>query len=257
MMTISEKLVELDEGVEKVASLNAELEQTLYGTDTGGKSYYDEFWNQIKDILSNNDGGAYLFAGRAWTANTFRPPFDLILKGDCRYCFYNNASQVDFPELLAELGTRLNTTAVTYGSNMFNASRFTRIGELDLSNCGNANYLFNNNSYLHTITKLIVNENLTLNTAFNGNFKLTSLTIEGIIGQNGFDVKWSPLDKESLISIVTHLSETTSGLTVTLSLNAVKKAFETSEDANDGDTSPEWLALVATRPNWTVVLATV
>ena len=51
------------------------------------------------------------------------------------------------------------------------------------------------------------------------------------------------------------LSTTTTGLTVTFSKTAVDKAFETAEGANDGSTSPEWLALVATRPNWGIGLA--
>jgi hypothetical protein len=49
------------------------------------------------------------------------------------------------------------------------------------------------------------------------------------------DLHWSTLlDKESILSFVNALSTTKSGLTTTLSLTAVNKAFETSEGVNDG-----------------------
>jgi hypothetical protein len=76
---------------------------------------------------------------------------------------------------------------------------------------------------------------------------------EGIIAQNGLNLQWSTkLDKESHVKLVNTLSSTTSGLSVTVSQTAVNKAFETSEGANDGSTSQEWLNLIATKPNWTI-----
>lgn len=62
----------------------------------------------------------------------------------------------------------------------------------------------------------------------------------------------SKLNKESIESVFTNLSDTTTGLTVIFSPTSVNKAFETSEGANDGLTSPEWLALVGTKPNWNI-----
>jgi hypothetical protein len=57
-----------------------------------------------------------------------------------------------------------------------------------------------------------------------------------------------------LTNIVNALSTTTTGLFVTLRKDAVNKAFETSEGAMDGSTSDEWLALAATKANWTISL---
>ena len=54
---------------------------------------------------------------------------------------------------------------------------------------------------------------------------------------------------------MTKLTDTASGKTITFSKTAVNKAFETSAGANDGSTSAEWLALVGTKPNWTISLA--
>lgn len=55
--------------------------------------------------------------------------------------------------------------------------------------------------------------------------------------------------------IINGLNSEVTGQTLTLRLAAVKKAFETSEGANDGDTSETWNALVASKPNWTITLS--
>lgn len=63
------------------------------------------------------------------------------------------------------------------------------------------------------------------------------------------------LSADSIRSIVGGLNSEVTGQTLTIPRNAVKKAFETSEGANDGDTSAEWLALKDTKPNWTITLS--
>lgn len=57
----------------------------------------------------------------------------------------------------------------------------------------------------------------------------------------------SKLTKASITSIINGLATDTSGNTVTLSKTAVNIAFGSTE-------SVEWLALVATKPNWTISL---
>lgn len=69
------------------------------------------------------------------------------------------------------------------------------------------------------------------------------------------NMQWSPLSKDSIISIINALSTATSDLPITLSITAVNNAFETSPGAADGSTSEEWTALIATKPNWTISLA--
>ena len=62
------------------------------------------------------------------------------------------------------------------------------------------------------------------------------------------------LEKECILNVFSCLSDETSGLTATFHKRAVNRAFETSEGAADGSTSEEWLALVDTKPNWTISL---
>lgn len=63
------------------------------------------------------------------------------------------------------------------------------------------------------------------------------------------------LSANSIRNIFGGLNSDITGKALTLKLVAVKKAFETSEGANDGDTSAEWLALKDTKPNWTITLS--
>lgn len=63
------------------------------------------------------------------------------------------------------------------------------------------------------------------------------------------------LDKESIYSIIENLSDTTSGITVTLSRDAVNREFEDEPEVNNGSGVEEWLALVSLKPNWTISLA--
>ena len=84
--------------------------------------------------------------------------------------------------------------------------------------------------------------------------KLTTIIIEdGEICLNWLFPN-SPLSKESITTIINHLSDNTTGLTAGFKKSAVDKAFETSDGALDGEMSDEWLRLISTKTNWTISL---
>ena len=105
-----------------------------------------------------------------------------------------------------------------------------------------------------TVDKLTVSSAMTFAASFVSCSKLENITFEGEIG-NSIDFQYSPLTKASITSVVEHLWGEASKKTATFNLNAVNKAFETSEGVNDGSTSAEWTALIGTKPNWTIALA--
>ena len=108
---------------------------------------------------------------------------------------------------------------------------------------------------LRKIAIVRVDENTKYDEAFNYCYALEEVRFEGTIGQNGLNFQWSTkLSKASWLSIISCLSTTTSGLSITGSLDSIKKAFETSPGANDGDTSTEWLELETSRSNWKINL---
>lgn len=97
-----------------------------------------------------------------------------------------------------------------------------------------------------SIEEMIVGASTGYNATFAAATDLTDLTVSGVIGQNGFDVKdCKKLTKASITSVINALSPTTSGLSVTISKTAKESAF----------TPEEWSVLESTKSNWTIALA--
>jgi hypothetical protein len=97
---------------------------------------------------------------------------------------------------------------------------------------------------LHTIAKIRCDENTIFTEAFTSSNKLENVTFEGVIGQN-LSIASPKLSKDSITNIVSCLSDTASGKTLSLSKTAVNNAF----------TDAEWTALADTKKNWTISLA--
>lgn len=249
-MSIADKLTQI-----------AENEQRVYeaGKKAEADFFEDEFHGYGKRV-------AYSYAWCRWTTEMFRRTFHnykSLTTNDFEGTFYNSRMDVDLPAFLEELGATINVvnpSRYAYQRTFKNAY-FTRIGVIDVSTSEKNGCYFSETfsacTKLKTIDKIILNSNGAdlYNNAFSRCSALENLTIEGVIGQNGFSVQdCKLLSKASHISIVNALSSTTSGLTVTFSKQAVNKAFETSEGAADGSTSAEWLALANTKSNWTISL---
>ena len=99
-------------------------------------------------------------------------------------------------------------------------------------------------SSLVTIRKLIVDEGVTYTAdSFMNCSALKNIAFEGTIG-NTINFQWSPLTKESIQNIIEHLSSSTSNMTLTLKKSAKEASF----------TDDEWETLIATKPNWEIVL---
>ena len=199
----------------EVEGINTQLLNIVSGTDTGGKSYYDEFWDAYQDN-GNRTSYANAFYNTGWNDITYNPKYTIKCVGNC----------------YAALGySRMTDTKV----------------DIDISQATNAQYLFSSNPNLKTIRKLIISESTPLaNTMFSLCTALENLTIEGTIGQNGLDLKDSTkLSKASIENVISVLSTTTSGLSVTFSEVAIVSAFGSTDSA-------EWTALKNTRPTWTI-----
>ena len=118
------------------------------------------------------------------------------------------------------------------------------------------NAVFRNCTSLVRVQKITAFPSAVWGGSFDKCAELVDITFDGTIGANGLDMHWSTkLSKASIISIINVLSDETSALTVTLSLDAVKKAFETAPGANDGNVSDEWGELNRLKSNWSIALA--
>lgn len=242
-MSIAEKLQIIAENEEKVF-------------EAGKKSQYDEFWDNYQQN-GNRIDYQNAFSGKGWTKETFKPKYD-IRPNNAYMLFRWNQVEVDLVEWFDELGIIFDDSNI--GKNvqyMYFCSKFTRIGTITLTGATNGTGdMLNSCEKLRTIDKILSAEaTVYSNSNFLGCKALENITFEGIIGSNINFKDSSKLTKVSIESIVNALSTNTTNLTATLSLAAVKKAFETSSGANDGNTSVEWLNLKASKSNWTITLS--
>lgn len=227
------------------------------GIEQGRKSQYDEFW----DCVFASQVGAHKFSGSSWTDVTFQPNRNIKPTVSCQSMFALS-DITDLVGILRNHNVVLDLSeSLTRCDNMFGyCYKLTTVPYIDTTNFTSGlglSTMFCECNKLHTIIgiKLKTDGSQAFASTFENCMALENLTIEGTIGQNGFNVQWSTkLSKASWVSIVTALSATTSGLSITGSLVSVNTAFETSAGAKDGSTSAEWLNLIATKSNWTVNL---
>lgn len=250
------------EGYDKAVSENAEeallqaellqeLSDTLEGkTGTSGYSQgytdgqqaeYDRFWDAFQQNGQRTDY-AVGFGGTGWTAENFKPKYDIIV-GSCFEMFRNNTLAIDLAAHLDSLGVTLDFSQCN-GSSIFYNSRFTRLGVMDFSNGGVSTYVFHNCINLKTIDKLVVSNKCTLFTNWFSNCPaLENLTIEGTISADGFNVSWSNLlTINSLMSIINALKDYAgSTITHTCTLGTTNLAKLTDAEK-----------AVATQKGWTL-----
>ena len=232
--------------------------------DAGKQAEYDAFWDNFQN---NGNRVDYFYGfyskGNCWNDVTFNPKYNIIPEGDVgnlfRYC-----RCTDIWGICKKNNVTIDLSNATEFNYAFANIYSAELGIIDISKATSTSYMFAYNSTrVKSIEKLISSENTVYakNYTFNNATGLENLIVEGVIGKNGFNVQWSTLlNKASIESIINALSDTTEGLTVTLSQTAVDNAFETVKGAADGSTSAEWIALAGDentegiKPNWTISL---
>lgn len=195
--------------------------QSVY--ESGEKAEYDKFWDAFQQ---NGERTSYYYAfAYQWDDECYNPKYPIVCG--------------DF------------TTA---GQNLFRGSQITDTKvPITIANSGGAAFYSCPN--LKIIRKLIVTEDTIFTNMFYTTYNIERIIIEGTIAKD-FNIGSGNdgLDKESIVSIMTALSDTATDKTCGISLEAVNSAFETEEGLADGNTSEEWLALVNAKTNWTITL---
>lgn len=269
-MSIADKLTQIAENEQRVYNAGYEKGKSEGGDTTaayeqgvadGKQAEWSVFWDAFQNYGNRTDYNE-AFKGAGWTTEAFKPKYPIVPSGTnaANYMFDSakiGASELtDVPDFdFVERGIELDFSKANQMTYTFRSCwGIKRLGVIDFSSCSSVNRTFYS-CRVKTIDKMVVHENLEYNNLFQYAGKLEDLTVEGTIGKNGFDTSACiKLTKASITSIVNALSDSTSGLTVTLSEAAVNTAFETSAETNDGTTSTEWLSLVATKQNWTISL---
>ena len=212
--------------------------------EAGKEAQDNEFWKEYQTGYTSN----YLiatFAGYQWTEKTFKPKYDICPIATGEYLFYFNNVQ-DLDAAIKNAGIKLDLGKCKKLDSIFLNYTGKIIPSINTESCNvDDTNLFAYAESLTTIKKLVVKNDGTQN--FRGWFtrckSLLNIVIEGVIGQN-FDIKDSPLTKESIESIVNALSTTATGKTVSISKSAKESSF----------TEDEWNALISTKTNWTFSL---
>lgn len=228
---------------------------------------YDAYWNYHQQNGNRTDY-RFAFAGGGWTsmakAGAFLPKYPIKPKNAYRH---QDPAVNMFSYFAVDESTPVDLSAVemdfsgcTEVGNTF-ANCYVKNIVCDFGNCWSMNRTFvANDTDRRGVDnlRLRVTETLTeASSPFLYAHQLVNLEFFGdsVIAVAGMDFGQScKLSRTSIENVFRVLSDKTSGLWMTFNLTAVNNAFETSPGAADGSTSQDWAALVATKPNWSIIL---
>ena len=239
-MTPAEKLLEIAENIPKVY-------------EAGKKAEWDAFWEARQTNKGtfpvSSRGADYLFAGNGWTEETCIPKYDVTTGVSAYMMFATNPVIKDLRTFKKRDGEKVKfdfskSKELAY---TFYRSRVTYVETFDASSATTITNLFAV-CPIETVELLKLKEDGSqdLSSAFNAD-TLKNITIEGKIGYNGTYFASQVLTKQSIISIINALSDTTTQHKITLRKAAITSGF-------GGINSEEWQVLVASKPNWTISL---
>lgn len=251
-MNISDKL-----------TIIAENQQKIYdkGFADGSSASEKVSWDEVWDVLQNNGEYAMQFYRTpTWTDENFKP----------KYTVY--ASTATFTDGVdSKNGVRCGMTDLrketigvdvdwSHCTNFNNAFIFTPIkycGIIDMSNATYGSNLFYHANALESVEKLILpTRAISFSSGIGfGAENLKDIQFEGTFKASVSFIYAINLSKQSIINIISALSDTTANLAVTFKTSTINKLFETSDGANDGSSSTEWGSLINSKSNWTVSLA--
>lgn len=243
-MSIAKKLHTITENMQKVYDAGAgdgggnydEGYQKGYteGELAGRENQYNDFW----DMYQQNGGrinyeGA--FSGLGWNADTFKPKYDMQPIAAAN--MFSSTRITDLKGKLDNLGVALDFSKCISASNIFQKSDITHIGTFDSTSLSNLNQVFYYATALTTVDKLILksdgSQTFSSSLSFAQCNALTHIIFEGVIGQNNFNIQWSNLDVESLVSILNALADKstdTSGVVWKITIGAVNKGKLSEEE---------------------------
>ena len=187
-----------------------------------------------------------------WTNETFKPKYPIIARDV--YGMFQGTSITEIKDIDFSPATAFNSVFAY-------STKVLKIGEINVPKATRMEVTFNGCTNLHTIAKITVSESCAFTSTFNNCSALKNVAFDGVIGNSISFSACTKLTKDSITSIINHLSDTASGKTLTLSITAVKNAFEGSTWDSDGDGkadtvmgSEEWVDLQNTKLNWTITL---
>lgn len=212
------------------------------GFAAGKQAEYDAFWDvyQENGTLTKYDGAFY---GGGWTDGTFKPKYDIVPIVATN--MFRSCGVTNIKASLEAVGVVLDTSNCTGMVYSFNAAVTTALPKIDFTGCVTTDSAFLECRKLEDVS-IVVKESNTYSSTFNACVALKNLTVEGTIGQNGFNVSSSPLlTHDSLMSIINALKDYSgSGSTYSVTLGSENLAkltdAEKMQAVNRGWTLVGW-----------------
>ena len=195
------------------------------GVSDGKKSQYDEFWDYYQDNGDRKDY-FYAFSGKGWDDNTYNPKYDLNITS--AGVVFQNSLITDTKKSI-----KLNIPNSGACATFYGAQSLEKIPELNLQKD-----IYFANTAFRSCKNLIE-----INIAGSGQMACASNNTQKTIE---FDS--TKLNAESIENIINALKDGVTGYTLKFTADAVNNAFE------GGETSEEWKALKASKPNWTIAI---
>jgi hypothetical protein len=220
------------------------------GIEQGKQAEWSAFWDIYQDYGNRTGYSIYAggFAGPSWTDELFKPKYP-IAPTDAQMMFrMTGITDLTRDDIHLDFSKCKNMNyALAFSSTLI------KLPTIDMSVANSCTSTFADSKV--TALSIIVSEATVFTTnTFNGCISLENLTITGVLACAIVLTACTKLNKASIESVMAAVS-LTAAITATFSKTAVNAAFETAPGKKDGSSSPEWLALVATRPNCTVALA--
>lgn len=187
--TISQKLSTISENVPKVYEA---------GVEAGKKAEYDAWWDVV---LTGGTRTDFSYAFSRWNLEYIRPIRKLAPYNATHMCSRT-------PKLKRFESEYFDFSKCQYAQYIFMSSA---VEEVDGISSDDYTGAFQSASKLRSIDKLKCHANTIFKSTFHYCNNLVSLTIDGTIGQNGFNVQWSTkLSHDSLMSVLNALQDKTS-----------------------------------------------
>lgn len=233
-----------------------------YHKSFGAQLEYDRFWDTFQDY-GNRDFYPYAFGSACWVGLIDKMKYPIKIcsthSAGCSnmFAFFNRNKQYNTKLYdMTELSKKIDFSQAKDAQNVFSNARVKNL-TCDFSNVTVLQSTFSsgNGGIIENLTLKVTEKCTNFANPFYYQTAMTTIrfTDDSVIAAS-ISFNHSPLTKESITNIINTLSLNVTGCTVTFKKSAVDTAFETAEGLGDGSTSAEWLALIATKPNWTVTL---
>lgn len=228
------------------------IEGEREGIAVGQKTEYDRFWDNFQ---KNGERSSYVYAfanASGWNDEIFKPKYKFFTGGNYsfQYMFHNHEGITKITPDFFDLDKSVNY----YGVYMFYGAKINTI-EYDLRKCTSVGHMFRECKAEEIKLHNLYSGHNTEDNFFRNCTTPVRLRWVNSIAFRNLDISSATLlDAESITQTISILNDSSSGKTVSFSKLAADNAFETFEGLADGSTSAEWLALVATKPNWTISL---